>query len=187
MLKSEFLSSVAGLGVLVGSLDSCRIIQGMSAELKRGDKRYIPDAKIGAFYFEGRDPPTIDGEEGFDAIWAHVHAAVIESPADGSFATLAKYKAAPGDAVWKEELDENGRKRNVYRRAGNRNILKRTLFGAFVLVDENGYPDFDAIYELPSPAEPQATSTATSSKPSAAARCGSRTKTASSTPRQSSA
>jgi hypothetical protein len=149
MLKSQFLSSVAGLGVLSdGSLDSCRIVQGMSAERKRGDKRYRPDARIGSFFFEGRDPPLIDGEEGFHAVWIHLRPAIVETPADGSFGTLAVYKNAPDDALWRDELTETGKTHRVFRRMANNNLLTRTLFGCFALIDNDGCVDFDALYQL---------------------------------------
>jgi hypothetical protein len=147
MLKSELLSSVAGLGVLSdGSLDQCRIVQGMSGELKRGDKRYQPEARIGAFFLEGLKPPIIDGETGFKCVWVHTRPAVVESAADGSLGTLAVYRDAPGDALWREEIDENGRSRRVWRRQANRNILTRTMFGSFALV--NGKVDFDQLFVM---------------------------------------
>jgi hypothetical protein len=148
MIKSSLLSPIAGLGVPSdGSLDSCRIIQGTSGELKRGDRRYLPEARIGAFRFEGRDPPIIDGEQGFHAQILHVNPAYIETPADGSLGQIAKYQHAPADASWLEEVDQNGKKRRVFRRVGNRNILQRTLFLSFALVDEQGV-DFDSLYVL---------------------------------------
>jgi hypothetical protein len=146
---SSYLSSTAGLGVANdGSLDSCRIIQGMSGELKRGDKRYLPDARIGDFVLEGRDPPLIDGENGFSCLWIHTRPAIIESPPDQSFGALAQYREEPSDAAWLEETDKNGRTRKVFRRTSNRNILTRTMFGTFALVNEDSLIDFDALYTL---------------------------------------
>jgi hypothetical protein len=47
---SAIASANAGLGVPIdGSLDSCRIIQGMSEALKRGEKGYIPGLASGMF------------------------------------------------------------------------------------------------------------------------------------------
>jgi hypothetical protein len=143
------MSSTAGLGVSNdGSTDGCRIVQGTSGELKRGDKRYVQSARIGGFYFEGRNPPIIDGEEGFKCVWVHTHGAYLETPADGGLGTLAKYRNPPGDAFWRDEVDENGRERRVFRREGNRNIIQRTMFGSFVLLNDKGDVDFDELYTL---------------------------------------
>jgi hypothetical protein len=121
MLKSELLRSVAGVGAPSdGSLDSARVIQGMSRELKRGEKGYLPEAHIGDLCFEGRKPPTIDGEKGVRAVILHVRPAFVETAANGELGTLAVYKDQPEDAIWREEIDERGYTKKTLRRTTNK-------------------------------------------------------------------
>jgi hypothetical protein len=148
-ISAGLLSSVAGLGVPQdASSDSCRIIQGESQELKRGEKRYLPDARVGDFRFEGREPPTIDGETGFRAQILHARPAFVETPAAGSLGTLNQYKHQPGDASWIDEVDKFGNKKKVFRRASNRNIIVRTVFLTMTLVGEDAHVDYDQVYVL---------------------------------------
>jgi hypothetical protein len=77
----------------------------------------------------------------------HKRPAVVESPADGSFGVLATYREMPADADWRDEITETGKARRVCRRLANRNILVRTVFGAFVLVNKGG-ADYGQIFNL---------------------------------------
>jgi hypothetical protein len=148
MVKSALLSSMAAMGVPSdGSLDSLRILQGTSRELKRGEKQYIADARAGDIFLEGHEPPLISGEKGLDTIILHVRPAILETPANGDLITIAEYREAPSDGVWAEEIDENGRKKRAFRRTSNRNLLKKTLFLSVALV-EKGRPNFDALHTL---------------------------------------
>jgi hypothetical protein len=71
-MKSELLASVAGFGMPSdGSLDTCKVIQGMSAELKRGNKRFQEAARVGDIFFAGRNPPIIPGETGLNVLLIH--------------------------------------------------------------------------------------------------------------------
>jgi hypothetical protein len=146
LLKTEFLSSIAGLGVPQdGSLDSAGIIQSSSGELKRGDKRFDPDARAGDFRLEGRKP--VPGEKGFDCLVLHIKPAVVASPADGSLGTLAVYREAPEHSTWREETDENGKTKKVFRHLSTRQILTQTLFVTLAMI-ENGRVDFDQLHEM---------------------------------------
>jgi hypothetical protein len=78
----------------------------------------------------------------------HVAAAYVESAADGEFGELARYEEAPGDARWMEEVDEQGKRRRVWRRESNHNIVTRTLFVTFAPMGEDGRFDFDALFTL---------------------------------------
>jgi hypothetical protein len=116
--------------------------------MKRGDKKFLPTARVGDFVFEGRKPPLIDGEAGFHTQIIHARPAYVETPADGSLGSLAEYKDSPGDASWREEVDEFGDKKQVLRRAANKNIIVRTVFLTIALIGEDGHVDYDNLYDL---------------------------------------
>jgi hypothetical protein len=148
-MLSKLLASVAGMGAPSdGSLDSSRIIQGMSRELKRGEKGYRPEAHIGDLYFEGREPPIINGEKGVRAVILHVRPGFVETAANGELGTLAVYERQPEDAFWREEIDDRGNTKKALRRAANKNIIIRTLFPTIALVAEDETVDFGALYTM---------------------------------------
>jgi hypothetical protein len=90
--------------------------------------------------------PLIDGEAGFHAQIIHARPAYVETPADGSLGSLAEYKDLPGDASWREEVDEFGNKKQVLRRTANKNIIVRTVFLSIALVGEDGRVDYDQLH-----------------------------------------
>jgi hypothetical protein len=148
MLKAALLSSGAGTVPSDGSLDSARVLQGQSAEVRRADRRYRAEARAGDFYFEGRDPPIVQGEKGVRAVILHAREVVVETPADGSLGTLAEYKLPPWDALWVDELDDNGKLKKNYRRTSTRTRLTNTLFLTYSLIGKDGRPDFDELYTM---------------------------------------